>query len=620
MGGGSRSSGGASGDGRPARRVLIERLPLVTFFASVERPWHTVWVSDQIEALLGVPPAEMLGEEAWLERVAPADRETVLDGCRRYAAGEPVTMEYRLRHRDGHDVWVREVGAVEVDETGVSQVQGYFVDLTERRQAEDDLRTAMERLHLVLGQVPALLWTTDAELRIDSASGSGLDAIGVAAADVLGRSLRELTGGHRDLLAGHEQALLGEPREYELLVRTRTLQARVEPLRDRDGRIVGTIGVGSDVTERERATAALRASEELFRAVFDRAGDALLIADDEGRWVDVNPAACELLGRSREELLALRVGEASHDGERAADVFDQLLEQGEAAGTYVVLRADGTTREVEYLARANVLPGRHLTLVRDVTERRRLEEQLWHTQRLDTVGRLAGGIAHDFNNMLTAITGHAQLLVLSLAPGTDERRHVDEISHATERAAALTAQLLAFASRQMLKPREVDLNELVSGLSPILSGLAGNVELVLELTARRVTTVADPAQIEQVIANLVVNAVDACARGGRVGVRTRVETVSEAAEVPELAPGRYAVLEVADTGAGMEEAVRLRVFEPFFTTKPLGRGSGLGLATAFGVARQSGGTVTVESRPGEGATFRLWLPRADARPAVAPKG
>ena len=164
----------------------------------------------------------------------------------------------------------------------------------------------------------------------------------------------------------------------------------------------------------------------------------------------------------------------------------------------------------------------------------------------------------------------------------------------------------------MLEPREVDLNELVSGLAPIFTGLAGNVELALELGADPVTTVADPAQIEQVVVNLVVNAVDACARGGRIAVRTLGEAVAEPAEVPELAPGPYAVLEVADTGAGMEEEVRRRVFEPFFTTKPLGRGSGLGLATAFGVARQSGGTVTVESRPGEGATFRLWLPRVGA--------
>ncbi len=304
----------------------------------------------------------------------PGRRSSTAAGAMR--PGEPVTMEYRLRHRDGHDVWVREVGAVEVDEAGVARVQGYVVDLTERRRAEDDLRTVMERLHLVLGQVPALLWTTDAELRIDSASGSGLDAIGVAAADVLGRSVRELTEGHHDLLAGHEQALRGEPREYELLVRTRTLRARVEPLRDRDGRIVGTIGVGFDITEHERATAALRASEELFRAVFDRAGDALLIADDEGRWVDVNPAACELLGRSREELLALRVGEASHHGERVAGGVRARCSSTATrpARTRCCARTERPARSSTW-PRANVLPGRHLTLVRDVTERRRLEER-----------------------------------------------------------------------------------------------------------------------------------------------------------------------------------------------------------------------------------------------------
>ncbi|HKI90905.1 MAG TPA: PAS domain S-box protein [Gaiellaceae bacterium] len=589
----------------------------MTFFASVERPWRTVWVSDHVETVLGVPPAEMLGEDAWLDRVAPADRETVLDGCRRYTAGEPVTMEYRLRHRDGHDVWVREVGAVEADESGIRHVQGYLVDLTERRQAEDDLREAMEQVQLLLGQLPAVLWTTDAELRLDSVAGHDLVAFGIEAANVVGRSLHELPRPRPELVAAHERALRGEPGEYELMLQERTLRARVEPLRDREGRVVGTIGVGFDVTERELATAAVRASEELFRAVFDNAGDAMLIADDEGCWADANPAACELMGRPREELLTLGVGDLWRDASEPREAPRRRAVRGDATGTQTIVRPDGAVRHVEVMAHANVLPGRHLTLLRDLTERRRLEQELWLTQRLDSVGRLAGGIAHDFNNMLTAIAGHTQLLTLSLEPGTDERRHADEIAHAAARAAALTAQLLAFASRQMLQPREVDLNELVSGLASMLTGLAADVELELDLAPQPVTAVADPAQIEQVIVNLVVNAVDACVQGGRIVVGTR--GIADSGDLPtELAPGPYAVLEVADTGSGMDEDVRLRVFEPFFTTKAVGRGSGLGLATAFGIARQSGGTVTVESRTDDGATFRLWLPWAGRPSAAAP--
>jgi len=243
-----------------------------------------------------------------------------------------------------------------------------------------------------------------------------------------------------------------------------------------------------------------------------------------------------------------------------------------------------------------------------VTERKQLERGLREVQRLESVGTLAGGIAHDFNNMLTAIRGYSQLLLSRLGPGTVERRHAEEIERAADRAAKLTAQLLAFGRRQVLQPSVVDLNALVTEASMMLSRLIGQegVELAVEPASGLHPVYADPGQLEQVVLNLVMNAVDATPAGGRIVISTRNVDVEPPGA--ELAVGEYVELTVTDSGHGMDEDTLEHVFEPFFTTKEVGRGDGLGLSTAYGIATQSGGTILAESRAGSGATFRVYLP------------
>jgi PAS domain S-box-containing protein len=357
-----------------------------------------------------------------------------------------------------------------------------------------------------------------------------------------------------------------------------------------------------DITERKE-------NERLFRAVFDNAFEAMLIVDNDARNVDVNPAACELFGRSHDELLGERFRDLS-DSSELGGVFEEFLAAGSAEGSFTFAHPDGAVREVEYAARTNVHPGRHLAVLRDVTERKHLELELWRAQRLESVGRLAGGVAHDFNNVLTAIRGYAQLLLARTIPGTVEHHHAQEIDRAADRAAALTAQLLAFGRRQVLQPRSVDLNRLVTDRSGSLSQLAGaavGLELDPSLSAVRV----DPEQIEQVLVNLVANAAQAAPEGGRIVIRT-VNADLTHGDVGDLPAGRYAVLSVEDSGPGLDETTRDHLFEPFFTTKDIGQGVGLGLATAYGIARQSGGTIEVTSEPGAGATFSVFLPEESA--------
>jgi PAS domain S-box-containing protein len=378
---------------------------------------------------------------------------------------------------------------------------------------------------------------------------------------------------------------------------------RMETIFAEDGTPKYEHGFLVDITDRHEA-------QSLLQAVFDGAYEGITIADASGCLVDANPAACELFGRSHDELLGLSVDEIVGPG-----AYASYLEHGPRLD-YTVLRPDGSTREIEVAARSDVLPGLHVSVLRDVTESKRLERELWRAQRLESVGRLAGGVAQDFNNLLTAIRGYAQLLQARVAPGSVEHQHVVEIDRVADRAAALTAQLLALGRRQMLKARPLDLNRFLGNVNDTLVELAGPaIELVCERDPALHAVRADPSQMEQVLVNLVTNAVEAIDGEGRIVVRTHNLELDGSGDLP---PGRYAVVSVSDTGHGIDEPTLEHVFEPFFTTKEFGAGSGLGLASAYGIVRQSGGTITVSSVPGAGSTFSIVLPEAGAGDDAVP--
>ncbi len=257
---------------------------------------------------------------------------------------------------------------------------------------------------------------------------------------------------------------------------------------------------------------------------------------------------------------------------------------------------------------------------RDITDRRRLEEQLRVSQKMDAIGQLAGGVAHDFNNLLTAILGYCNLLLEETPLGSPQRPDLEEIRSAGERAAALTRQLLAFSRRQMLQPRIVDVNELIGQLEKLLRRLISeDVELVTRLADDLRPVKVDPASFEQILINLVVNARDAMPGGGRLTIETANVELGRSAGGAEVAvtPGPYVSITLIDTGRGMDAATRARVFEPFFTTKEQGRGTGLGLATVYGLVKQSGGYIFVESEPSQGTVFRVYLPPAEASASTA---
>ena len=366
----------------------------------------------------------------------------------------------------------------------------------------------------------------------------------------------------------------------------------VSLVRTHDGKPAHTVSHVRDITAQKEANL-------LFEATFERSVVPKLIADDNRRLVDLNAAAEELLGVGHDEAIGLTIDQLLAD-EAVGNIWAVFQEIGALEAEVTLHRPDGAKRRVEFAATANVRPGRHIAVIRDLTRQKDLESQLRQAQKMEAVGRLAGGIAHDFNNLLTAISGYSEFLI---AGQTDDRlrRHAEEIKKAAGRAASLTGQLLAFSRRQILQPRVLDLNAVVSDMDMMLRRLIGeDVELVTMLDPNLGSIRADPTQLEQVIVNLAVNARDAMPHGGAVTIET--------ANI-EIDDDTLVELRLTDTGIGMTVAERQQLFEPFFTTKE--GGTGLGLATVYGVVEQSGGAIEVDSAPGMGSSFRILFPRVE---------
>ncbi|HVH68614.1 MAG TPA: PAS domain S-box protein [Gemmatimonadales bacterium] len=369
--------------------------------------------------------------------------------------------------------------------------------------------------------------------------------------------------------------------------------------------------------ERKRTEEQLHDSERKYRLLFETNPEPMWVYDFETLQIlAVNGAAITRYGYSEREFLNLTLRDlrAPEDQSRLDEELGHRSDEGAVRLGVRHCTKDGKRFEVDIVARPLEFADRRarLVLARDVTAQRHLEEQLRQSQKMEAVGQLAGGIAHDFNNLLTAILGSTQLLLHGTPPDDARREDIEEIRHAGLRAAELTRQLLAFSRRQVLAPKVLELNAAVANMEKMLRRLLGeDVELVTSLDPAAGAVSADPGQLEQVLLNLAVNARDAMPGGGRLGVATSRFTLDqEQIERRHRMPaGDYACLAVTDTGVGMDEATQAHLFEPFFTTKEVGKGTGLGLATVYGIVKQSGGYIWVYSEPGRGTTVKVYLPR-----------
>jgi PAS domain S-box-containing protein len=411
------------------------------------------------------------------------------------------------------------------------------------------------------------------------------------------------------------------------------------PVVDEDGRIIGVSLNARDVSERKRAERALRESEARYRDLFDNASDLVCATDRDGGFLYVNRAWHEGVGYSDAELAELRFGDLVH--RESAEWYAEVVARALAGETLTHVELTLVPRSgLAIVVEGNLSAARQADgtvmlrgIYRDVTERKRMDEQLRRAERMQAAGRLAGGMAHEVNNMMTGVIGFAEFLLRGLAPDDPRRSEVQEIIRAGSRAADVTRQLLAFTRQQLLHPEVLAVNEVVAGLEKMLRhSLGENHELELRLAPDLGEIRADRGQLEQVLINLILNARDALASRGRVTIATEGAELDEAYALRHgdvgIPPGEYVQLSVTDTGCGMDPDVQARIFEPFFTTKPVGQGTGLGLSTVYGIVKQSGGFIWCYSEPDLGSTFKVYLPvlrvaqslrEPEVRP-VAPRG
>jgi PAS domain S-box-containing protein len=580
--------------------------------------------------------ASVLGTEV-VQLVHPSDREAYLDLHRSVQAGSSGRLQFRIIGLRGAERWVETHAAPLRSSDGeVVAVIAVTRDISERMRAEAALRETQRRLSTLMDHLPGMAYRCRHEpgWPTEFLSNGVVALTGYHPADLLEggpRSFSELMDpDHRDRTWKEVETAVRAREPFELEYRIVTADGSEKWVWERgqavygpDGKPIALEGFITDVTERKRGADALLISEERFRLLSRVTSDAIYDWDIKDGSVWWSEGTEKLFGLTREQLGSVLNSWAERihpeDVDRVMDAVESAVDALVETFTveYRFRRGDGTYADV--LDRAYVIrdaDGRAVRMiggVSDLTERKRLEGQLLHSQKMESVGRLAGGVAHDFNNLLTVILGTVDLAGSAIKPGDPLSADLAEIKDAAERAAGLTQQLLAFSRRQVLQPRVVDINAAIASTLALLRRVIGeDIEIRFTPGADLWSVRADPGQFEQVLLNLAVNARDAMPTGGLLSIATRNLTVDEtyAAGHPVMRPGPYVSITVSDSGLGMDADTREHAFEPFYTTKPVGKGTGLGLATVYGVVQQSGGSIHLYSEPGRGTTFRILLPRA----------
>ena len=594
-----------------------------------------LFVNRSTERIFGYREEELLGRQLtvlvpdYLRQVHKQAMQRHLEIGKKHLSWQQV--ELPGLNKSGQEICL-EISFGEFVANGKRIFTGICRDVTERKKTED------ERFQL------AAIVESSEDAVIGKELGGTITTWNKGAERIYGYSAEETLGKHVSILIPPERS--GEiPQIIEKLGRGERTQPyetvritkdgrrihislTVSPIRDRTGEIIGASAVERDVTDRklaeERLRAqekALRSSEERYRSLFEGAVHGIYRVGLEDQFLEVNPALVSMLGyNSADEVLKLNATTSIYaNPQEGPRLVQKWLQETKIEDEVTWRRRDGTIITVR-------LTGRTLTdeqgvaqgfefIAEDVTEQRSLEQELRQVQKIEAVGQLAGGIAHEFNNYLGIILGYGEFLIEEAGTNESLRRGVAEIKAATQRAASLTSQLLAFSRKQVLEPAILDLNQVIWEAHNLLRRLVpANIEIIPVLDPALGRVKADPGQIQQILINLAVNARDAMPQGGKITIETANAELDESycSQHPGVEPGAHVLLAVRDTGCGMDAETLSHIFEPFFTTKERGKGTGLGLSTIYGIGKQSGGHIDVESFLGKGTVFRIYLPRAGA--------
>jgi two-component system cell cycle sensor histidine kinase/response regulator CckA len=512
----------------------------------------------------------------------------------------------------------------------------YTEVITESKRAEEALRKSEEKFRQIVENTNEGIWIIDGQQRVVFVNKRMASMLGYSPEEMIGRGADSFI--FAEDLQDHNEKMKrrkgGESAAYERRLlckygKTVWTIVSASPIMDAEGRFAGSFGMFTNITVRKQAEENLRLSQALYRTLVENIPQRVLLKDRESNYISINQAYGRAYGLNPEDV----IGKSDYDihPRNIADKFRQedrlVMETGEIREFEEENVEDGKKRFLHKLKvpvrdKTGKITG-VLSAISDITERLHLEEQFRHSQKMEAVGRLAGGVAHDFNNLLTVIGGHTEIALTRIDKNNPLHDSLQEIKIAADRASNLTRQLLAFSRRQVMEIKILNLNAVMRNTEKMLRRLLGEDIAVITQPSENLGLVkADPGQIEQVLTNLAVNARDAMAEGGRLVIATDNLEITEADDPTNagLKPGRYVRISVSDTGHGMNPEVISKIFEPFFTTKEQGKGTGLGLSTVFGIVKQSGGEIRVQSELEKGTTFGIILPRVEeAEPVIGKK-
>ncbi len=629
--------------GEQLRRITDNMVDLVI---QIDTEAVFQYLAPSVTRLFGYYIEEMMGKCAF-DFIHPDDRPAAIEAFQQVIKRGRGTVELQLRHKEGHYLWMELLGNTVAGEDG--RIDGIIVgcrDITKRKKTEEALRESQRRLADIIEFLPDATIVIDREGRVIAWNRALEQMTGVKAQDMLGKGNYEYSlpfyGERRPILVDlalnpdsetekkyvaterHDRVLSGEAYMPALRGGEVYLHGTASILRDSKGHVAGAIETIHDITERRQAEEALARAEEKYRGIFENAVEGIFQVSPEGRLISANPAFARIFGYDSPEEMQQTITKAYRqlgiDPKHRANFLHLVEEQGLAQDYEVQARRknDGRPVWLSVTMRA-VRNDRDKTMyyegtVQDISERKLLESRLLQAQKMEAIGTLAGGIAHDFNNILAAIMGYTEITKNKLKQA-ELHRHLEQVLNACERARNLVSQILTFSRQQDKEMKPVDMVPLVKeALQLLRAAIPTTVEIRLRISPKVRAVLADPTQIHQVMVNLCTNAAHSMRHKGGVlgiGLDHREVTAWNKDLYPDLRPGPYVELTISDTGTGIEQAIIHRIFDPFFTTKDTGEGTGLGLSVVYGIVKEHGGTITVQSEPGAGSMFRVCLPATE---------
>jgi len=620
-------------ESRQMLRLVLDTIPVRVFWKDCDSNYRGCNQSFANDSGLS-SPEELVGKNDWemgwvaqAEAYRADDRSVIDTGKPRLNYEEPQTTP------DGRIIWLRTSKVPLFDSEGIIKgVLGTYEDISEQKRIQESLKKSEEKSRELFDRAPIGYHEIDSDGCIVDVNRTELEMLGYDREEMIGHPVwhfvHEPESSRKrvaEKLAGVIPPTKGTIRNYVRKDGTEFTTLMEERLiKDDQGKITGIRTVIQDITERTRAEDALRISEERFRTTLYSIGDGVITTDVRGRVLQMNPVAESLTGWSEEQAAGKFIDEVftivnEESGRPVENPVFRVLRQGAIVGLAnhtSLIAKDGVRRPIaDSGAPIRNEHGDTIGVVlvfNDQSEHRLLQAQLAQAQKMEAIGRLAGGIAHDFNNVIAVILGYAKLIEHAMSPLDPIARKVRAIASAAERSAELTKQLLAFARKQVITPVVLNLNDSLTGLQQMLARLVGeDITVTLHLEKDLWNTKIDPAQVDQILANLATNARDAIADVGAISIESSNEVIDEdyCKAHMDFQPGDFVMIAFSDSGSGMDKATITQIFEPFFTTKPKGQGTGLGLATVFGIVKQNNGYINVYSEPGKGTTFRIYLPR-----------